>query len=301
LLAPVSQELAVKKRILIARHGKLHLVPVESFIAPNGRYLILSHTVAYIPSGTTYVMLRQRTGRAPAELAFLGVGGIPYDTSPLPKIAATRGYETRLGNLPTSAEEVESAAHTLKVRAPEISSTLLLGAEATESAFKRAASRYRIIHLAVHAKANHIRPTEAALILLSDPKAGEDGFLQANEVLDLRLKADLVLLSACDTAVGKLLGEDGIANLAGSFLATGTQTVVSTLWEADDAFASTLIRKFYAYLGRGQSASIAMANAKREIIRTFGKQAVPWLWAPYIVEGADGFRLNLPMEGKASR
>jgi hypothetical protein len=113
------------------------------------------------------------------------------------------------------------------------------------------------------------------VVILSVPAvAVRHGFLQANEVIDLRLKADLVLLSACDTAVRKLLGEDGIANLARSFLATGTQTVVSTLWEGDDAFASTLIRKFYAYLGRGQSASIAMANAKREMIRTFGKVSI---------------------------
>lgn len=120
-------------------------------------------------------------------------------------------------------------------------------------------------------------------------------------MLDLRLKADLVLLSACDTSVGKLLGEDGIANLARSFLATGAKTVVSTLWEADDTFASTLIRKFYTHLSRGQSAAVAMANAKRETIRTFGKQAVPWLWAPYIVEGTDGFQLNLSTEGNSPR
>ena len=252
LLGPARQELSVKKKILIARHGTLHLVPVESFVDSNGRYFVLSHTVTYVPSGTTYVMLQQRTGRTSADLAFLGVGGIPYDTSPLPKIAATRGYESRLGNLPGSAEEIELAAHTLKIRAPELSSTLLLGDAATESAFKNMAGKYRIIHLAVHAKANHRRPNEAALILLSDAKAGDDGFLQANEVLDLRLKADLVLLSACDTSVGKLLGEDGIANLARSFLATGAKTVVSTLWEAVNTFASTLIRKFYTHLGRAR-------------------------------------------------
>jgi len=292
LLGPVHAEVAAKKTLLIARHGTLHLIPIESLIAPDGRYVIQTHTVAYVPSGTTYALLRQRSRQASRELSFLGVGDIPYDASPLPKIAATRGYETRLGNLPNSADEIDIAAKTLRASIPKMSATLLVGSAATEAAFKSIAGKNQIIHLAVHAKANNVRPAEAALILLSDAKAGEDGFLQANEVLELRLNADLVLLSACDTAVGKLLGEDGIANLARSFLAAGAQTVVSTLWEADDVFASSLIRKFYLYLGRGQSASVAMASAKRELIGTIGKRAVPWLWAPYIVEGADTFRLT---------
>ena len=177
MLAPAREELLGKRKLLVARHGTLHLVPIESFVGPHGRFVVLTHTVTYIPSGTTYVMLRQRTRRPASELAFLGIGGIPYDASPLPKIAATRGYETRLGNLPGSAEEVELAAKALKVRAPAISSTLLLGDAATEAAFKSTARKYRIIHLAAHAKANHGRPTEAALILLSDVSTGDDGFL----------------------------------------------------------------------------------------------------------------------------
>lgn len=301
LLGPMKSELSGKKRILVARHGSLHKVPIESLIGPNGQYLVLSHAVTYIPSATTYVMLKRRTEQRTRAPRFLGVGDIAYDTSPLPKIAATRGYESRLANLPNSADEIAAAARSLRAVTPTAEPTVLLGNAATEAAFKAAVSQYGIIHLAVHATANQSRPTEAALILLSDEKAGEDGFLEAREVLGLHLNASLVLLSACDTAVGKLLGEDGIATLSRAFLSVGAQTVVSTLWEADDVFASTLVRKFYTYLARGQTVSVALANAKREMIQTFGKQAVPWLWAPYIAEGADDFRLTQARGGRSTK
>lgn len=297
LLGPMRSELSGKKRLLVARHGSMHKVPLESLIGSNGQYLVISHAVTYIPSATTYVLLKQRSAQRSTQPRFLGVGDIAYDTSPLPQIAATRGYESKLANLPHSADEIAIAAQTLRAVTANAQPTVLLGGSATEAAFKKSVGQASIIHLAVHAIANQSRPTEAALILLSDEKAGEDGFLEAREVLGLHLNANLVLLSACDTAVGKLLGEDGIANLSRAFLSVGTQTVVSTLWEADDVFASTLVRKFYTYLARGQTASIALANAKREMIQTFGKQAVPWLWAPYIAEGADDFRLTVAQGG----
>ena len=93
LLGPMRSELSGKKRILVARHGSMHKVPLESLIGPNGQYLVMSHAVTYIPSATTYTMLKQRTTQRSLLSKFLGVGDIAYNTSPLPKIAATRGYE----------------------------------------------------------------------------------------------------------------------------------------------------------------------------------------------------------------
>ena len=121
---------------------------------------------------------------------------------------------------------------------PNPSNTLLLGKEATETAFKKSVN-HRIIHLAVHAIANNTSPDRAALVLLSDPQHGEDGSLYPSEIVQLPLDADLVVLSACDTAVGPIEGEEGISTLARAFLLAGTRTVVSTLWTIDDD--STLV------------------------------------------------------------
>src|SRR5206468_12078482 len=130
------------------------------------------------------------------------------------------------------------------------------GSSATKSAFKRTdLPQYRLIHLAVHGFASTAHPDRAALVLLSDPSVGEDGFLQASEIVQLRLNADLVILSACDTAVGPVQGEEGIATLSRAFLLAGARNVVSTLWSVDDTFSTFLMQQFYKHLAAGEPAA----------------------------------------------
>ena len=166
---------------------------------------------------------------------------------------------------------------------------MLLGPSATEAAFKAAGlSEYRVIHLAVHGFADSTFPDRAALVLLSDRLAGEDGFLQASEIVQLRLDADLVILSACDTAVGPLRGQEGIANLSKAFLLAGARMVVSTLWEIDDSSSLFLMKRFYAHLSANRSAASALTAAKRDMLRMFGQKALPYQWAGFTIEGTAG-------------
>jgi CHAT domain-containing protein len=121
---------------------------------------------------------------------------------------------------------------------------------------------------------------------LSDPAAGEDGFLQASEIVQLPLKSDLVILSACDTAIGPLEGEEGIAALSGAFLLAGARSVVSTLWSVDDTFSLFLMKQFYKHLAAHESAAAALTAAKRDMLHKYGAAAVPYYWAGYTLEGA---------------
>src|SRR5207302_3790367 len=156
-------------------------------------------------------------------------------------------------------------------------------------AFKTAKlADYHVIHFAVHGFADPTFPDRAAVVLLSDRSAGEDGFLQASEIVQLHLDADLVVLSACDTAVGPLQGQEGIANLSKAFLLAGARTVVSTLWDVDDSSSLFLMKRFYAHLSANQSAASALTAAKRDMLRTFGREAIPYQWAGFTVEGAPG-------------
>jgi CHAT domain-containing protein len=124
------------------------------------------------------------------------------------------------------------------------------------------------------------------LVLLSDPSVGEDGFLQISEIVQLRLHADLVILSACDTAVGPVQGEEGIAALSRAFLLAGAKAVVSTLWSIDDTYSLVLMKHFYAHLTAHEPAAYALAEAKRDTLREFGRTAVPYYWAGFTFEGA---------------
>jgi CHAT domain-containing protein len=168
------------KQLIIVRDGKLHLVPFDALVDPSDRYVVESRAVVYAPSATSFFLLRTASNRKSSAQGLLAVGGVPY-----------RQSRTGLGDLPSSRDEALGAAAAL----PNRSNTLLLGNEATETAFKKSVN-HRIIHLAVHAIANETSPDRAAFILLSDPHHGEDGFLYPSEIVQLPLNADLVVLSA---------------------------------------------------------------------------------------------------------
>src|SRR6266404_3250111 len=242
------------KQFIIVRDGQLHLVPFDALVEPSGRYVVECRTVVYAPSATSFFLLRTSANRKSSTRGLLAVGGVPYQQS-----------GTKLGDLPSSRDEALNADAAL----PNPSNTLLLGKEATETAFKKSVN-HRIIHLAVHAIANGTSPDQAAFILLSDPQHGEDGSLYPSEIVQLPLNADLVVLSACDTAVGPVEGEEGISTLARAFLLAGTRTVISTLWTIDDDSTLYLMKVFYAELAR----------------KKFGpRKAVPYYWAGLTLEG----------------
>ncbi len=117
--------------------------------------------------------------------------------------------------------------------------------------------------------------------------------LDSAEVLTLPVRANIVVLSACETAVGRLEGQEGIATVSRAFLLAGARTVVSTLWTIDDTFSRFLMAQFYTGIAGGQTASVALRNAKLELLKTFGPQAVPYRWAAYTLEGADNYVVPL--------
>jgi CHAT domain-containing protein len=284
LLSPVPAA-AQKERLIVIRDGPLHLVPVGGFVDKLGRYVAETHTVIYEPSATAFYLLTTQERRPPSSAhALLAAGGVPYSSGTLKQVAITREYEGgALGDLVATKDEVMSAEAALQ----SPGDLLLVGQHVTESAFKHAAaSPYGIIHLAVHGYASTTDRNDSALILLSDPAAGEDGLLHASEIVQLPLHSNLVVLSACDTAIGPLEGEEGIAALSGAFLLAGARSVVSTLWSIDDAFSLYFMKQFYRHLAAREQPAAALTGATREMLRRFGAAAVPYYWAGFTFEGA---------------
>jgi CHAT domain-containing protein len=290
LVRPIP-EVAQKDNLTIVRDGQLNLVPFDALRDVSGQYVVETRTVLYSPSASSFYLLTKQKRPTTARKALLAVGGVPYARSSMNRSGLTRGF-SRNGfvDLPSSADEVRIA----QAAFPKQKVDLLVGDSATEAAFKAAnLDEYRVIHLAVHGFADSTFPDRAALILLSAPSAGEDGFLQASEIVQLRFDANLVVLSACDTAVGPLQGQDGIANLSRAFLMAGARTVISTLWQIDDNSSLFLMKRFYAHLATNQSPATALTSAKRDTLRTFGSKALPYQWAAFTVEGAAGRPISL--------
>ena len=158
------------------------------------------------------------------------------------------GYPSNLPVLASAEAEVLTAGRMLGPR-----SVLLSGDRATESALKAQDLRqFGILHFAVHAFADPKSPERAAIVLLNDPVAGEDGLLQPREIGQFRLNAGVVVLSACDTAIGPTLGQEGVLNIARAFLLAGAQSVIMTLWAVSDATSMALMRRFYENLAAGR-------------------------------------------------
>lgn len=294
LLEPIP-EARQKENLAVVPDGRLHLVPFDALIDERGKYVVESHTVTYAPSATGLFLLTSEE-RRPRSFShtLLAVGGVHYSGGELKEAAHTRGYDlNNLSDLPASSDEVEAAESAIHGSM----NTILLGADATESAFKRAdLARYRYIHLAVHGFASNVDPDHSALLLGSDPAHGEDGFLQAAEIVLMRLNADMVVLSACDTALGPVEGEEGIAALSRAFLLAGARSVVSTLWSIDDTFSSFLMKQFYGHLAAGAPPALALAAAKRDMVSKYGRSAPPYYWAAFIVEGAAGPAAQVPIK-----
>lgn len=285
LIAPIGEAVALSN-LLIVRDGELHLLPFESLIDSDGVYLNDRFVVSYLPSAGSFYLLAQKASEAQkTSHALLAVGGVAYrtDQDQLKNlILVPGGNPVKLVDLPMSKDEVQIAKATF----PGSNNDVLTGTGATKSAFKHEPlADFRVLHLAVHGLVERDRLDRAALVLLDDPKAGEDGLLQAPEIAQLPLRADLVVLSACETAIGKIQGQEGIETLAHSFVIAGARSVISTLWSIDDSSSLALIKQFYQHYRTSGSAADALALAKRDTLRQYGHDVNPFYWAAFTFEG----------------
>jgi CHAT domain-containing protein len=281
LLGGIS-EVGKKHDLIIVPDGKLHLLPFSA-LANSGRYLLATHLVTVVPSGTVLHILRKRADQTIRDdLPYVGVAAWiskPPATTLLATIRrAVSGPERHeLVALPESRNEVETIATDLPKP-----STILLGGQATETAFKRLPlSQYNVIHLALHGYADPEYPDRSALVFAPETPPIDDGLLQVREIRKLSLDTSLVTLSACNTGIGPV-GEDGIANIVNAFIEAGAQSVVSTLWEIEDHTTAQLMIDFYQHLGRGEGKAEALRQAQIDLLKSGDP---PYFWAGFELDG----------------
>jgi CHAT domain-containing protein len=295
MLVKTIPEAARATRFIIAPDAILNLLPFEALRDAQGEYLLKSRVISYVPSGTILNALRHAEKQKPAPKPLLAVGDVEYENQGgsgqrIPPPASIRGRIERgiadltgmgLHDLPATRAEVEEIG---RIVGSDV--VVLLGKDATETGFKKQPlDQFRILHLAVHGFADTQYPERSALVLGADPQSSDDGLLQVREIIRLRLNAELTTLSACDSGVGKLQGQEGINNLVESFLVAGSKSVVASLWSADDTFASVLMEQFYRHLAQGEDTSAALRNAKLDLLSKYGDQVSPFYWAAFIAVG----------------
>ena len=292
LLGPIPQ-LELNHRFIVIPDGKLNYLPFETLVEPNGRFLVESRVVSYASSGTSLQSARHNT-RAPAPLPFLGIGAIGNGT--VNKVdnrlqiasgrpPAERGVfdenGSRLPPLLAGLDELLSGA-----KIAGTSSKLLLGEQATETAFKQMQlDQYRVIHIVAHTAVDSVYPDRSAIILSESKGSTDDGLLQAREIRWMRLNSELVAVPACDTAVGRLEGQAGVVSLMQAFLLSGSKSVLGTLWSVEDEATETVMSRFYLYLSRGLDKGAALQRAKFDFLKRYQGDIAPFYWAGLVLSG----------------
>jgi len=283
------------KKIIVVPDDVLYLFPFETLMTqPDGReWLIKEYNIAYIPSVSSLRELldRSRSSRPwKPRKDILAIGDPDYGANVIdgPASAASASgqnaspaYESQFQRLKFSGQEVREIAGLFKHQRSEV----LLRDQATEERFKREnLSDYRILHFATHAVIDDKKPARSAIVLNLDRDPTEDGFIQMREVFNLKLRADLVVLSACETGLGRLLRGEGIEGLNRAFFYAGASSILLSLWAINDQASSQLLERFYIHLRSSNSIMSALRKAKMEMIDS-GVLDHPYYWAGFVITG----------------
>ena len=269
LIAPIEATglLDGKQRLVLVPHAELHYLPFAALLedSQRDRFLIQHYDLAEAPSASVWVELRERrTQPAKGELL---------------------AFAPRADALPGSRYEAEAIA-----RRAGASGRVLVGAAATEDAFRRDAPNYRVLHLATYGVLNKQNPLFSFVELA--PGGGQDGRIEVHEIFGLTLAANLVVLSACQTGVGSgsladvPAGDDWVG-LTRAFLYAGAARVVATLWPVEDWPTASLMERLYQEYAAGRDPVHALAVAQRAALSA-PATSHPFAWAGFIIVGSGG-------------
>jgi len=279
------------RRIVVVPDGPLHRLPFGSLCALAGGPLLAErYEIAVVPSHAAWLHWRRTSEATPARsLLALADPVTPLDPGDARwRTAGTLGEAAGLGRLPHAMSEARRVRGALGGE-----SVVLTGERASEAAIKGLdLGQFRVLHIGAHALVDERNPDRSA-VLLAAGAPEEDGLLQYREIADLDLAGPVVILAACRSGSGPVVGGDGVLGLAQAFFLAGSHTVVASLWPLRDDEAASLVGRFATALGEGQTVTAALAAAQRAMIE---RGAPPAAWAGVVVLG-DGDRVPFPRTG----
>jgi len=281
------------KDIVFIPDDILNLLPFETLLTNQEpcSWLIREFQVGYVPSLSSLRILRQRhQNSSKPHKDLLAIGDTDYNmgqggSTVVPALdilySSASSPSISLTPLKYSATEIESISRLF----PANRVTVLEKQEATERWLKSSPlTDYKIIHFATHSLIDDKKPARSAILLsFNKGKAGE-GLLQARDIYNLKMHAELVTLSACQTGLGQFIRGEGIEGLSRAFFYAGASSVLMSLWAVNDQATSLLMEGFYRHLRGSESLMGALRNAKLEMInsRTLSH---PFYWAGFVING----------------
>ena len=302
LIAPVKEQLNTPELIIVP-DGLLGYVPFGALLsgAPKRTsifdtypFLEKEYNISYCYSATLLREMKEKqhkqqpTGSLVAFAPFYEGGYAKLDsTFSLSFDTLANGQDTLTFNdvvtrkdfnsLPASGEEVKTASLFWD-------GDYYLNTDATEERFHEVAGNYRIVHLSTHGVADSRSGDYSYLAFAEQKDSIENEFLYVRDLYNTQLNADLVTLSACETAAGELQRGEGIISLARAFAYAGAKSIVTTLWLANDAATRDLMKSFYQQLQNGQTKDVALQKAKLDLLKNRA-YAHPFFWAGFVLVG----------------
>lgn len=278
-------------KITIIPDGSLFVIPFEALLteAVNANdnsfnkmpYLIKKYQINY--NYSSFLALRRMTQpRTNLNINWLGIAPAFDAENP----CTFKGEQVRA--IPETVTEVQAIAE--KIINEKMLAEYLLRKDASETAIKSTDLRnYNVIHIATHGTVNSEHPELSGLMLSQKEGTTDDGMLYNGEIYNLKLNADLVVMSACETGLGKISQGEGVIGLGRSLIYAGAKNIVCSLWQVSDASTSTLMINFYSNLLKnskkdGTGFTDKLHNAKLKMISD-GKFAHPYFWSPFIIIG----------------
>lgn len=257
LLDPIKDKLVSADKLLVVPSGPIHYLPFSSLPLAGNRFLVQDYAISILPNASSLFYLDK-------------------------EITANKDRILALGNPKREKKglELEFAEQEIKAISRNFPrKTVLTGDQATESWIKeKNLLDTAIVHFAAHGRYNARDPLKSAILLANDPR--EDGDLETFEIYSLTMNSRLVVLSACQSGLGKLGGGDEVQSLNRAFLYAGAGGVVASLWKVSDESTYKLMQYFYDDLPKG--AALALKNAQLKLMRDYPS---PYFWAPFYLTG----------------
>lgn len=278
LVEPVARELAGAKTLLVVPDGVLWRVPFAALSDARHRWLIEDHSVVYAPSITAFLTIFAGNTKTHPP-SFFAVGNPSLGTTAEEVESFYR--DTSLGPLPDAEREVDVARTFYDARR----AVVLKGKQATEVATLAALSNATVIHFATHALLDDTHPLYSRLALT--PDGGDDGWLEGWEIARLDLDADVVILSACETARGAIGGGEGVVGMAWSFFLAGARSTVATQWRIASSSTADLMIAFHRSLRANGNKANALRDAQLALLRN-REYEHPFYWGAFVLIGDPG-------------
>ena len=279
LIAPAEQQLRGMGTICIVPDSFLWNVPFQALMTPSEHFLIEDHALYYAPSLSVLREMNRKKGKGETTNRSLIAFGNPV-------IGKDEQRNADLCPLPEAEQEVSSIAKSFDQK----NSRVFIGRDASEKSFKTFAPTYSIVHLATHGVIDNRQPLYSHLLLTkTEGDPDNDGRLEARQIMDMNLNADLAVLSACETANGKVAPGEGMIGMSWAFFVAGTRSMVVSQWKISSASTSEFMTAFYQNLhSDNERVNRNKAESIREAELTLLKDdryRHPFYWAGFVMIG----------------